>query len=410
MTQEVTGMTVKNFKGVREISLQPSGSLVVLAGGNGEGKSSFIDAFVEMFDPKGVRLTPKPIREGATEATAELITSEARIVRTWKKNDAGKLEAFALNGTKWPSGKDFLLKATGGALFDPYEFVKLDEKAQREQLLARVELPFDLDEITAQRKALFDARTDVNRDVKRLDAQLAMCAPANPSLPDEEESVAALMAGAEKARQHNADIQRAIDLSGQLDVDIQGIEQRIAELTEKRETLRRKLLDITPIAARELIDMEPITTQLQNIDETNAAIRAQKQRQAIADELADRTAERDRLSAKLDAIDEAKSTGLASAKFPVEGLSVDDDGITFGGIPFKQVNTAQKTAIAFNLATLAQPDLRLIVIKDGDSLDKQSLAGIERIATERGYIVLVERDRDESREIGFVIKDGQVES
>ena len=67
-----------------------------------------------------------------------------------------------------------------------------------------------------------------------------------------------------------------------------------------------------------------------------------------------------------------------------------------------------KTTIAFDLATSAKPDLRLIVVKDGDLLDAGSLAGIESLATARGYIVLVERDRDESRQIGFTITDGEL--
>lgn len=95
--------SVENFKGVREITLSPEGSLVVIAGGNGAGKSSFIDAFVELFDPKGTRLTPKPIREGEDEARAEFTDTDlgVRIVRTWRKNDAGKLEVFALDGAKY---------------------------------------------------------------------------------------------------------------------------------------------------------------------------------------------------------------------------------------------------------------------------------------------------------------------
>ncbi|WP_198517736.1 ATP-binding protein [Microbacterium lacus] len=90
--------TVRGYKGVKEITLSPAGSLVLIAGANGAGKSSFIDAFVELFDPKGTRLTPMPIHDGEDEARAEYTDTELgiRVVRTWRKNDAGKLEVFAL--------------------------------------------------------------------------------------------------------------------------------------------------------------------------------------------------------------------------------------------------------------------------------------------------------------------------
>jgi energy-coupling factor transporter ATP-binding protein EcfA2 len=419
MTQNITSLTVRGYKGIPgEITLKPEGkSLLVLAGANGAGKSSFIDAIAEIFDPKGTRITSRPINSGATEAEAEVVTTEARIVRKWKDNGPGTLAAYALDGAKYPSGKDFIVKATGGALFDPQEFVNLDEKKQRDQLLARVELPFNLDEITAKRKGFFDARTDVGRDVTRLEAQLKGYAPADPSIPVEEVSAAAILAEHEEARAYNSFLAQQVNAIASVQGEIESASANVTRLIDELDAARTSLsraheteaalkAKFAKLAGR--IDTDAITARLATVEETNAKVRQQAHRAAVAAELADKTAERDALTAKLEAIDKAKVDGLAAAKFPVGGLSVDENGITFGGIPFKQVNTAKKTAIAFDLATLPQPDLRLIVIKDGDSLDADTLAGIEQIATARGYIVLVERDRDESREIGFTIVDGEV--
>ncbi len=62
--------------------------------------------------------------------------------------------------------------------------------------------------------------------------------------------------------------------------------------------------------------------------------------------------------------------------------------------------------IAFAIATAGDPELRLVIVKDGDLLDAESLEGIRDIAARRGYTALIERDRDESRQIGFTIVDG----
>ena len=56
--------------------------------------------------------------------------------------------------------------------------------------------------------------------------------------------------------------------------------------------------------------------------------------------------------------------------------------------------------------TVDKPDLRIIFIKNGDLLDNTSLAGIETLAIERGYYVIVERDRDNSGALGWTMKDG----
>lgn len=415
MSHEITSLSVKNFKGVQgEITLKPEGALVVIAGANGSGKSSFIDAIVEIFDPKGTRLTTRPIHDGETEASAEVVTTEVRLVRTWKKNDAGTLNAYALDGAKYSSGRDFVLKATGGALFDPDAFLKLDEKAQRQQLLERVELPFDLEEIDNRRRGIFDARTEVGREVARLEGQLSGFGPVDVTVPLTETSAAELAAEHAAGVAHNMSLVRDVDLAAERDRHIEALDATIARLKDQlllaeqdritavddREQLRGRIEQAVPV------DVDAIGQRLATVEETNAKVRAQAQRSAVAAELKSKAAEQSALTEQLAAIDEQKATGLAGAAFPVAGLSVDEDGITFEGVPFKQVNTAMRTAIAFNLATLGRPALRLIVIKDGDSLDSDSLASVAAIAEERGYIVLVERDRDESREIGFTIEHG----
>ena len=80
--------------------------------------------------------------------------------------------------------------------------------------------------------------------------------------------------------------------------------------------------------------------------------------------------------------------------------------MTFRGVPFSQVNSAMRRRVAFAIATAGDPQLRLVIVKDGDLLDADSLTAISDLAEERGYTVLVERDRDESRRLGFTVSDG----
>lgn len=87
---------------------------------------------------------------------------------------------------------------------------------------------------------------------------------------------------------------------------------------------------------------------------------------------------------------------------------MDESGVTFEGIPFVQTNTATRRKVAFAIATAGAPKLRLVIVRDGDLLDAESLDAIRVLAEERGYTVLCERDRDESRAIGFTIRDGEL--
>lgn len=413
----ITSISVSNFKGVKHITINPDGkNLVVIAGANGAGKSSLIDAITEIFDPSGTRLTPKPIRDGEKKASAEITTTKARIVRTWTKDDAGTLSAFALDGAKYPSGKAFVLEATGGALFDPSEFVGLTDKEQRAQLLEKVTLPFDLAAIDAAARAAYDERTEVNREVKRLTGLIASLTPPAADLPGTELSAAKLLDEHEAARTHNATLQRAAEMVAQhereiesIDREVEAAEKRIADLYHARETAISLRQDaMTDATAAEPIDLDVITARLNDVESINAEVRDAKRYNATAAELLAATGESSALTAKLEAIEDTKRDGLKKAEFPVEGMSIDDTGITVKNVPFKQLNSGLQDVIALDLATTDRPELRLVIMKNGDRLDATSLAAVDKIATERGYLVLVERDRDESREIGFTVVDGEL--
>ncbi|WP_295851280.1 AAA family ATPase [uncultured Microbacterium sp.] len=412
--------TVENFKGVREITLSPEGSLVVIAGGNGAGKSSFIDAFVELFDPKGTRLTPKPIRDGEDEARAQFVDTDLdiRVVRTWKKNDAGRLEVFALDGAKYGKPAEVVAKLTGGLIFDPVAFLNLDEKKQRDALLAKVHLPFDIDEVAREKAGAEGRRLEAGRDVKRLEGALASIPKPAPGTPAKEVSSQDILDEIEAARSFEADGAMLRANVAAADAETKARADRVAELEAQLERERGRLsaakADRADIVAElkqweetpERPDAEKLRAQLAAVEETNAAVRTARDHARVAAELKQARAAHEAAQADIDAVEARKADGLAAASFPVEGLSVDESGVTFEGIPFAQVNSAMRRRIAFAIATAGDPQLRLVIVKDGDLLDAESIEAIRDLAARRGYTALIERDRDESRQIGFTIVDG----
>lgn len=403
----------RNFKGVREITLNPSGALVVIAGANGAGKSSLIDAMTELFAPKGVKLTPRPIREGADEAYAEYTDTElgVKISRTWKKNDSGKLEVQSLDGAKYSKPTEIIAELTGGLLWDPVAFLQMDERKQRDALLEKVTLPFDLDALAREKAGAEERRLIAGREVKRLEGALSQLPKPAPGTPDEEVSAQAILDEIEAAQDINrrsettrAAYSAATSLVIDYDRQIEDLKRQREDAAERKNALWHQLNGLPPA-----VDVEPLREKLSAVDDTNRAVRAARQYLEVSGQLQVADAEHADAQAQLDNIAQRKAAGLASATFPVDGLSVDDDGVTFNGIPFSQVNSAMRRRVAFAIATAGDPRLKLVIVKDGDLLDADSLQAIAEVADERGYTVLVERDRDESRRIGFTIRDGALD-
>jgi len=403
--------SVSDYKGVRQIDLSPSGSLVVIAGGNGAGKSSFIDAITELFDPKGSKLTPKPIRDGADEARAEYTDEELqlRISRRWTKNGtAGTLQVEALDGAKYSKPSEVVASLLGGAIFDPVAFLNLDEKKQRDALLAKVELPFDLDTLSREKAGAEQRRLEAGREVKRLEGALASLSKPAVDAPAEEIASAEILAELDAARlaQRNAEAAQQMydSLAAEYDRLTRQIEALIAEREQIGDQQEGALRRLNALPAP--VDTEPIQERLRNLDAVNQAVRDRKAYERTAADLAAAQHLHAGAQVALDAIEKTKRDGLAKAEFPVAGLSVDEDGVTFDGVPFGQVNSAMRRRVAFAIATAGDPKLKLVIVKDGDLLDADSFAAIREVADERGYTVLVERDRDESRQIGFTVRDG----
>lgn len=402
--------SVTDYKGVRHIDLSPTGRLVVIAGANGAGKSSFIDAITELFDPKGTKLTPKPIRDGADEARAEYVDEDLqlRISRRWTKNGtAGTLQVEALDGAKYSRPADVVAGLLGGAIFDPVAFLNLDEKKQRDALLEKVDLPFDLDALGRSKAGAEQRRLEAGREVKRL--QGALSSMLNPlDAPEAEISSAEVLAELEDAQAHNRNRDAVSARYDARAARYEELTRQIEELTAERaivgqeqEAARDALITLPP-----KIDLEPIQQKLRDLDEVNRLARARKEYAKVADEYAAAETAQAAAQRDLDKIDATKREGLANAKFPVDGLSVDDAGVTFAGVPFAQVNSAHRMRVAFAIATAGDPKLRLVIVRNGDLLDASSLQALADMAEARGYTVLVERDRDESRQIGFTVRDG----
>lgn len=403
--------TVENYKGiVGEVSLSPNDSqLVVIAGANGAGKSSFLDAIKELIKYKGSKLTPQPIREGETEARAEFIDTELgiRLERVWKLSKDGitksTFNAYALDGARYGSAVDLVAELTGGEIIDPVEFVLLDEKKQRDVLLSKVGLPFDLEELTRQRTGTFEQRTNVNRQLRDLEGDLNGRVKPDTATPAEEVNAADIIAEFEKAREHNNQIavqQNEIDSADRTIADLQARLQAEYERREKH------------IAAREglggLLETDSISARLAAVQDTNAAIREGQEYRRVSAAVDAKRAESEVLTAKLDAIDKQKIDGLAKAVFPADGLSVSDEGVTVNDVPFVQLNDAQKIAVGFDIATSGDPKLKLIFIKSGDMLDDSTLALIAERGQKRGYTIVTERGRDNSSEIGFTFNEGNL--
>lgn len=398
---------VTNYKRIEEVEITSGAGLVVLGGKNAQGKSSFLDGVRELVKFVGKRETPEPIRMGEKTAEVEIIDHERdrRYVRTFSRAKSGAISStvgvYALDGAKYENGAQIIAEDLGAEIIDAAQFAMLGARDQRDTLLRQVDLPFDLDELARAKKGVEDERKLANAEVKRLQGALASMERPNKDDPLDEVSAADILErikAAESTHRHNAEQERLRD---QMLAEIDELKRKL-ELAESAYQAQMDVLD----NLQDYEDIDDLHESLAGIEQVN-----ERARQAMQYTNTERALEEAEAAAKakqeaLDALDQQKRDALTAANFPDPLLSVDDEQVLYDGVPFTQVNSAKQIGIGFDIATLAQRELKLGFIKNGDLLDDDSLAEIEARAIARGYTILVERGR--SGDLGYVFNEGEL--
>lgn len=401
----IVRLTAENVKRLKAVEITPTGDLVTITGRNAQGKSSVLDAiWLALGGGAASKATARPVHDGEDHAQVVLDLGSLTVTRTWR-GDRSTLTVASADGATYNSPQRVLDALIGKLAFDPLAFTRLGAKEQREALLDLVDLDVDLASLDAQRKALYDERTEIGRQGKAIGEVPAI----DEDLPSAEQSAAGLIAQIRAAEEQQRDIDQAranLDLLVKRGTEVtEAIARLQAELQDlgQQHAAQQARLDATPAPA----DTAALEAQLADIETTNATIRANNEA-------------RDKLAAKADLyqcyaslndqiaeLDHAKAVALAEASFPVAGLGFDEAGVTFNGIPFSQASSAEQIRVSLAMAMALNPTLRVIRILDGSLLDEDSMQLVADAAHEGGYQVWIERVSDPS-ESAIIIEDGSV--
>jgi hypothetical protein len=382
---------------------------VIVAGKNGAGKSSVLDAIAAALG--GAEQAPAdPVRVGKRKAPIVVNLGDLVVERTFSNGSNPKLVVrnAAMEKQKSPQG---LLDALCAQLtFDPLAFAAMRPEKQDAVLKGMAGLDFT--ELDRKRADLYKQRTAVNAEGKRLSAVVDSSA-RHEDVPGAEVSVAELMGELQRreAQKRQNDEQRAE--VGAVQGSVTDVHERIAdirndicelehELEAKRAELRNaeaKCADLSlrferaQQAADALVDpdTDEVRQQIAQADEVNRKVR---ENQALADhaaQLEQKRAESQQLTDQIQAIDQAKQEAIANAKFPIPGLGFDEAGVTLDGIPFAQASTSQKIRASVAIGAALHPKLRVLLVRSGNDLDEDSLRVLEQMADELDLQVWVER-------------------
>lgn len=414
----IINLTSENVKRLKCVSITPTTDTVILGGKNGSGKSSCIDS-IQMAIAGADSIPDKPIRKGQTKAEIVLDLGEIVVTRKFTQAGGSTLVVKTKEGVSLPSPQSVLDKLTSRITFDPLSFLRMKPTEQRQSLQALVGLDFAA--LDHKRKTLFDERTIKNREVGNQEARLkGIVVPENA--PDDQISVEALAVELKEANKSNVEntSQRATLQNSARLIEAKAV--AIDELTLRIEALKKQLAGYEAnytedkskheaLAARvsELKDIEtsPIVARIQSAQATNSAVAAKKQKARETEVLTTLRKQSEELTRSIDRIDGDKQEKLANTKFPVPGLSFDETGVLYNGLPFDQASGAEQLRVSVAMGIALHPKLKVLLIRDGSLLDDESLKVIQGMAIAEDVQIWLERVSQGS-ECSVILEDGEI--
>jgi len=343
-------LRAENVKRLKAISIRPKGPMVVIGGRNAQGKTSALDC-IEMAFGGADAIPPDPVHHGARRGKIFADCGELVVERSFTPKGTSIVVKDA-DGEVQSSPQTLLKKLFNRIAFDPLEFSRMDPPKQ--DAVLKDLLGLDFSAIDAERKRLYDERTEINRDVKRLKAQVEAI-PKLDDVPDEEVSVSALLEEIEKrdaVREANDERREALETAEQdltelksevseLAGEIKALEERLAakraQLDAKHNEQALAEADVAALEAEveklEDPDTAEFRAQIKSADETNGKVRQKKHRRELVAELNQKQIESDERTSAIEDLDEQKSQQLEKADFPIAGLGFDETGPTFNGVP-----------------------------------------------------------------------------
>jgi hypothetical protein len=458
----ITHAEVENFErcSIAKFDLAPRG-VTLLKGRNKQGKSSVVngikrllggamqpdyDAAMKVIEPikAGEKSARVAVKIGRQEDGTPVLDAELRITRKTTSLYVFPLSSDGQRGIPLAEPASVLAQLFGAlGVLDPYDFVRMPEKKQIAAFLTLVEFPDVSDELAKleisvaegqalpdaledERARAFEYRTQVNRDLKRMEAARSevhlplgwktMTTVDVNALLTKQDELQARKSEAVTARQNAGFAERTQKTATEA---VARAERVLAEaqaaLKAAQENHRKATAAATKAreAAEAIVDpdeeLEALRTELQQAETTNATCRQATAALKQDEQIAATKAEADKLTARIEDIEGLKRQVLEQSKSPLPGLAYDRErGVTFNDQPLCQASDSEKVLIGAAIAHAQGSRLRWTRVPGSlyESMDDPTAEKFNAQLIEWGMPALCEVVLRSGDTGGLIIEDG----
>ena len=433
---------ITNFKNISHKEVEIGGKSMIIAGENGAGKSSFIQALASSIDSNYIPLEPIKVGEDRAEVEIEIggiLNDEMvkyKIVSSFDQgNKKGTITLFDQDGSKISGGKKIIESIVGNVGFDIFEFIKkgktdtgrVSEAGVREQIeilssLMPQEGKDHLNALDLEKKDLHDERYSINLEIKNLKEVTKMSyTPDEIDLYIKEKDEAKVK---EKIAKLSEEVETWNDRSRKYEDVLADLEKlpklidKIKSALKEAEEKQAEALSILPKYVKffeknpEKPSMENLSKELDEIREHNEKSKEIAKVLIKKDELALKEQKSEKITERMEEIKGDKKSVFASYPLPVKNLEFDEDNITYKGLPLnsEQLPSSVLIRIGVMIGMAMNPNLRLMIIRDGSLLDTKTMQYMLTACSKKGYQLLIEKVQDGVEDVQLTFIEKEVEA
>ncbi len=404
MSVKINSLEIENVKKVKAVKLEPSEKgLTIIGGKNGQGKTSVLDSIAWALG--GDKHKPsKAQRDGSlVPPNLHIVLSNGLIVERKGKNS--DLKVTDPNGQR--AGQQLLNEFVEQLALDLPKFMEVSNKEKAKTLLRIIGAEKELAELETAEQNLYNDRMAIGRiaDQKKkyademtfYDGVPAEIISASELIKQQQDILAKNGENQRKREQKEryerelAEAQTAFDMAS----------KRLSEARENAETARKNAIDLLDESTEEL------ELNIRNIDQLNAKIRSNLDKEKAEEEAKYYAAKYDELTTKIYDVRKKKKELLDNADMPLDGLSVDNGELTYKGSKWDCMSSSDQLKTAAAIVRRLNPDCGFVLMDKLEQMDGDTLKEFGAWLEAEGLQVIATRVST-GDECTVIIEDGYV--
>ncbi len=401
---KINKLEIENVKRVKAVKIEPtSNGLTVIGGNNNQGKTSVLDAIAWALG--GDKFRPSMAQNSASVIPPHLhlVLNNGLVVERKGKNS--DLKVTDPEGNK--GGQQLLNEFVEQLALNLPKFMESSSKEKANTLLQIIGVGSRLTELEQQEKELYNRRLAIGQIADQKE-KFAKEQPYYPDAPKEIVSVSELIRQQQDILARNGENQRKRENLHKLEQEYQKINDQLAELMKKQDTVHADL-ETARKSAENLIDES--TTELEknitSIEEINRKVRANLDKDKAEDDAMEYRNQYRKLTQEIEDVRQSKTDLLGSAELPLKGLSVEEGELIYKNQKWDNMSGSDRLKVATAIVRKLNPRCGFVLLDKLEQMDMDTLNEFGVWLEQEGLQAIATRVST-GDECSIIISDGYV--